>query len=168
MLAAHLARQKHIDAVVSSPFLRCRQTAEAIAGVQGLDVEIDDRLREIESYVPEGQTLREILGEDEWEAVQQRIVVDRRWEARGKWFETGASIRARAVSAVDAAIERHPEQRIAIVTHGPVINAYVAQILQSPFDMLSTTSLTGVSVVWARGEQRSLRVLNSTAHFGTV
>jgi probable phosphoglycerate mutase len=168
VLAEYLATRKKLGAVVASPFLRCRMTAEAIAGRQGLEVEFDDDLHEIESYVPEGQTLREILGDDEWEAMQRLVMTDRRWDARGKWFESGASIRGRAVAAVDAAIARYPEQRIAMVTHGPVINAYLATITQSAFDMVTTTSLTGVSTVWARGETRTVRSMNSTAHFGTV
>ena len=168
VLAAYLTSRKKLGGIVSSPLLRCRQTAGAIAEAQGLEVEVDDRLHEIESYVPEGQTLREVLGDDEWEAMQSLILTDRRWDARGKWFESGASIRGRAVAAVDAAIGRFSEQRIAIVTHGPVINAYLAEVTRSAFDMVTTTSLTGVSTVWAIEGRRMVRAMNSTAHLGTV
>jgi phosphohistidine phosphatase len=42
-LAATLA-QEHPDAVLSSPLLRARETAAAIAGAAGLEAETDDRL----------------------------------------------------------------------------------------------------------------------------
>jgi phosphohistidine phosphatase SixA len=37
-------RSEHPDAVVSSPLLRARETAEAIARANGLDAEVDERL----------------------------------------------------------------------------------------------------------------------------
>ena len=43
--AEHLASAP-ISAVISSPLLRARQTAEAIAAAHGLELEIDDRLTE--------------------------------------------------------------------------------------------------------------------------
>ena len=54
---------KEIHAVYSSPALRTRETAEAIATHHRLKVTIDEELREFKSYVPQGKTLREVLGE---------------------------------------------------------------------------------------------------------
>jgi phosphohistidine phosphatase SixA len=42
-LGARLARE-HVDAVVSSPLLRARETAEAIARASDVELELDERL----------------------------------------------------------------------------------------------------------------------------
>jgi broad specificity phosphatase PhoE len=167
VLATFLASHKILGAVISSPLQRCLQTARAIANAQGLAVETNADLREIENYAPEGKTLREVVGEEGWAAMEQSLLDGRRWQAPSI-YESGESLRARSVAAVDDAIARYPERRIAIVTHGPVINAYLASLLQSPFDIVTTTSLTGVSTVWATGDRRAIRALNSVAHFRHV
>ena len=43
-LGAELAAGQALDAVVTSPLLRARQTADAIAAAAGLTAEVDDRL----------------------------------------------------------------------------------------------------------------------------
>jgi broad specificity phosphatase PhoE len=61
-LGQYLTSQKPLTAIYCSPFLRCRETASAIASRQALEVEIRDELREVEVYVPEGLTMRQHLG----------------------------------------------------------------------------------------------------------
>ncbi len=49
-----------VTAVVSSPLLRARRTAEAIAQRRGLEVEIDDRLIELDYGEWDGRALRDV------------------------------------------------------------------------------------------------------------
>jgi broad specificity phosphatase PhoE len=61
--AAALARRftsELVARVVSSPLQRARATAAAIAGEHGLDVEIDERLIELDYGEWDGQSLREV------------------------------------------------------------------------------------------------------------
>ncbi|MEU4574692.1 bifunctional RNase H/acid phosphatase [Nonomuraea sp. NPDC023979] len=59
--AARLSRAPYrLDAVVSSPLTRARQTAEAVAGRTGLSVEVDDDLREVDFGAWEGLTFTEV------------------------------------------------------------------------------------------------------------
>ena len=44
LMLGELLAERKLDAVVSSPLLRARETAEAIAAAAGLEVEIDERL----------------------------------------------------------------------------------------------------------------------------
>jgi len=44
LMLGELLAERELDAVVSSPLLRARETAEAIAAAAGLEVEIDERL----------------------------------------------------------------------------------------------------------------------------
>jgi len=43
-MLGELLAERELDAVVSSPLVRARETAEAIAAAAGLEVEIDERL----------------------------------------------------------------------------------------------------------------------------
>ena len=166
VLAAYLAT-KPLAAVYASPTLRTRQTAAAIARDHGLEVLIDDDLRELEAYFPEGKGLADVFGAEEIAAVQAHFGSNRRWEVFRGYRETGAAAAARLSRAVEAIIERHPGGRVAAVSHGPMINAYLAGLLASPYDMLFPGRLTSVSVVLAKDSLRTVLVANSVAHFQT-
>ena len=93
---------------------------------------------------------------------------ERRWDIRGEYGESSDSLRRRATTAVEAAIAPHPGGRVALVSHGPTINAYLAQIMGSPHDLLFLSRLTSVCVVWAKDDRRDLRLLNGMGHFATL
>ena len=167
-LSIYLAGQKPFTALYSSPFRRTLQTAEAIAERQPLPIELMDELREVEAYVPEGTTLRDHLGEEAWQAYAERMRLERTWDARREYGESSASVRHRAVEAVERAIARHPGGRIALVSHGPLIITYFAALLQSPYDLIFHPRLTSISVVWARGDARRPGAINAMPHFGVL
>ena len=167
-LAAFLARSRPLRAVYSSPTQRCRETAEPVARRQGLTVQVEHDLREIESYVPEGTTLREVLGEEGWERMRQRMISERTWDVRGPLSESSASLRGRVTAVADQIVRQHSACAVAVVTHGPVINAFLASVLSSPYDLLLQPGLTSVTSVLALGDRREERLLNSMAHFGVL
>lgn len=166
-LGAFLAKQP-LHAVYSSPTHRTRQTAEAVARHHGLPVLIMEDLREVEVYPPEDQDWWQFRESDVYKERQARFTVERRWDVYAPFMESSEKLRARATQAVTAVVERHPGQRVALFTHGPTIGAYVAGLLQSPYDMIGGNALTGITQVLALGDRRVLRTLNSTAHFGTI
>jgi probable phosphoglycerate mutase len=168
LLAGYLARNLPLAAVYTSPLLRTRQTAAPIAAAQGLALEVIDGLREVESYLPAGVSLRDHLGEEAWRKLQDELVRERRWEVRGGLGESGAALRMRAMAAVETAVSRHRGERIALVSHGPVINALVASVTGSPLDMLFQPRLTSISLLLAHDGGYSLSVLNATPHFETL
>src|SRR6266545_4901923 len=101
VLGEYLSGHKPLAAIYCSPFLRCRETAAAIASRQALEVEIKDELREVEVYVPEGLTMRQHLGDEAWQAYAGRMRTLRTWDARGALGESTASVRLRSVAALD-------------------------------------------------------------------
>jgi probable phosphoglycerate mutase len=167
VLGDYLAHHKPLDAVISSPYRRALETAGPVAARQSLKVDIDPELREVGIHVPPGKTLPEVMGEEAWQAMRKRIAEERRWDVRGEYGESSQSIRERAIAAVERAITLYPGGRVALVTHGPVINAYVAELVNSPFDMLFQPRVTSVTVVWAKDGLRDLKVVASAAHLGT-
>jgi len=167
-LGEYLAGQKPLSAIYCSPFLRCRETASAVASRQALEVEIKDELREVEVYMPEGLTMRQHLGDEAWQAYADRMRTLRTWDARGALGETTASVRQRSVAALEDAVRSHPGGRVALVSHGPVIVTYFATLFASPYDLLFQPRLTSISVVWARGEDRRPGAINVLSHFGAL
>lgn len=149
-----------IDAVLSSPLLRARETAEPVGRALGLDVEIVDGLMEYDAqsdfYIPV-EELRETR--------------DHHWTAmiEGRWDELGGEpperFRARIVPCVDAIIDRFPGGTVAAVCHGGVINVYLAALLGLERHLWFHPEYTSVSrVAAARTGERSVVTLNETAH----
>lgn len=164
----HYLATLRLDAVISSPTRRCIETATAIALPHHLAVQTDAALTEVESYERDGKTLRESLDDEGWEALRDRMREVRRWDVRGEYGETSESLRKRMTHAVDAVVVGYPGQRVVLCTHGPGINAYIAELLGSPFDLLFLPRLTSVTLLWAKGTVRDLRVINSMSHFGVL
>ncbi|MGQ0805720.1 MAG: histidine phosphatase family protein [Actinomycetota bacterium] len=158
-LAAWLATED-IDAVISSPLRRARQTAGPVARALGLDVEVDSDVIEYDAnadhYIPAEELKRE--RDARWQAM-----LDGRWEDFGG--EAPDQFRGRIVPCLDGIIRRFPGGRVVVVCHGGVINVYVGALLG--LDRLlwfepGYTSITRVAA--ARSGQRSLVTLNETAH----
>jgi broad specificity phosphatase PhoE len=97
-LAESLAEAR-IHAVYASDLKRARETAEAVGARLGIEVAVDPDLREIEVGSREGLTNDE--------------VGDRLWD--GELHEAHA---ARILAAVERIAERHPGERVLVVTHG--------------------------------------------------
>jgi len=158
-LAAWLAAEP-IDAVLSSPLRRARDTAEPVGRALGVDVEVVDNLMEYDArsdfYIPV-EELRETR--------------DHHWTAmiEGRWDELGGEppdqFRARIVPCVDAIIERFPGGTVAAVCHGGVINVYLAALLGLDRHLWFHPEYTSISrVAAARTGERSVVTLNETAH----
>lgn len=58
--AALLAARGSVQAIVASPLRRCRETAEAVAARLGLDVHVEEGLREADFGAWEGRTFAEV------------------------------------------------------------------------------------------------------------
>ena len=167
VLGSFLA-EKEIHAVYSSPTHRTRETAEAIAAHHRLEVMLDDDLRDFQSYVPQGKTLREVLGEASFTAAIERFRQERTFEAYAPYIEDGESLRKRFTLAMDKVIALHPGERVVVVSHGVTIAAYLAALLRSSYDVFLQPRPTAVSMVLAKGDLRCVIIINSYSHFGAT
>jgi broad specificity phosphatase PhoE len=167
---AQRLREVSLAAVYSSPIVRAQQTAAAAAAALGLEVLIDPALREVEvgavgPDVPPGATPEQLA-----QALRARLrEVARVALTTGTWAsipgsEPSAALRARAAAAMARIAARHPGQRIAVVSHAGLINAYIADMLGIPRDFFFPCANTAVSIVRLRGTQRLLLSLNDIAH----
>jgi broad specificity phosphatase PhoE len=113
-------------AVYSSPRLRALETAALAFAVEPIP---DDRLREIDFGDFEGLTY------DEIERTHPELY--RRWMTTPTLVEfpggeSYAVVRRRALEALESILERHPDEIAALVAHGGVVRAILAECLAMP------------------------------------
>jgi len=160
---------KRVDAVFASKLRRAVETASEIARHQKIDVEYLDDLREVEVFrdVPPAKTALEFLGKELLEAVRERMLNERNWDVY-PLSESSYDFKKRAVNAVETAIAKNAGERIAIVCHGGVINAYLGHIIGSRYDMFFRPAHASVNIVVCGEGRRILRLLNDTHHLTTA
>ena len=78
--------------------------------------------------------------------------------------EPASEFRARVLKAIDGLAARHAGQRIAIFSHGGVINGYLAQALGLERDFFFPILNTSVSIVRVKEGVRVLLGLNDVCH----
>ena len=117
-LAAQLARER-IDALNCSDLLRARQTAAPAAAALGLTAQPDARLREQGFGVLEGLTFAEAR---EREPAALAVWARHRADSAPPGGETVHAFHDRVVAAVRDIAARHAGRRIAVVTHGGVLD----------------------------------------------
>jgi broad specificity phosphatase PhoE len=105
-LAGELA-DVHLDAIYASDLARARETAEAIAATHGLDIHLDERLRERSFGSWEGLSREDIA------ALPAGSHHD---------GESDDEVRNRVLAAVDDIARAHPGQQVLVVSHGGALN----------------------------------------------
>jgi probable phosphomutase (TIGR03848 family) len=130
-LAARIAAVP-LDAVVSSPLDRCRETAGAVVALRPesapIDkVEVDERLGEVRYGDWTGRRLEELAEEPLWRVVQSHPSAAR---FPGEEGESLPEAQHRAVGAVrDWNARLGPEATYLVCSHGDIIKAIVADAL---------------------------------------
>jgi len=135
---------RRFDAIYASHLARAVETASALAGERGQPVVEDPDLREVE------------LGDWSNGGYRQRAAARDpeflRFVAAGRWdlipgCEGDGPFRHRVMTTVHRLASDHPGQTLAVVCHGGVINAVLAEILgieRSTFTPIENTSVTVV------------------------
>ena len=143
-LLAEELRPIRFAAVYSSPLERAVETAEAVAGVQGLSVDIRERLGEVRYGEWTGKRLTEVENDPRW-----RRWNEHRGEARCPGGESMGEIQARMVSECVEIAMQHPGQNVSVVSHGDPIRAALAHFLGMPLAMVLRLEIdpAAVSVV---------------------
>ena len=130
-LAARLAEVR-LDAVVSSPLERTRQTAQRLMAARPDSLfEVDERFTECDYGTWSGRTLKSLAEEPLWRTVQGHPAA-----AEFPDGESLAAVSARAVAAIRAWNAKLGEQATyAVVSHGDVIKAIAADALGMHLDL---------------------------------
>ncbi len=157
-------------AIYSSHYRRARETAEPLARAHGLEVTIEPEVREIR-LGQIGNGLPKDAPPDAYAAaLRERLdTIVRTVAGSGYWSaipgsEPSSAFRARVLAAIDSLAARHAGQRIAIFSHGGVINAYLAITLGLERDFFFPVVNTSVSIVRVRDGARVVLGLNDICH----
>ena len=95
--------------------------------------------------------------------VTVRFLNNPRWDAlRG--FEPSRQFRHRAIQTVEAIVSRHPGERIVLVTHKAIVNAYLSMVLGIGRDMFFLPQHTSLSVVRVLRDLYGVQNLNDYSH----
>jgi 2,3-bisphosphoglycerate-dependent phosphoglycerate mutase len=159
-LAERLAG-KRLDAVYASHLRRAADTARGIAHPLGLEVRIDPELEEVRlGQWGHGEFRRRAFVMDpEWVAWSRT----RRWDGI-PGGEGDERFRRRVTTAIDRAWAAHPGGRVAVVCHGGVINAYLAELLGSTRTIWMTCDNTSISVVHHTPDGHTIVTANDCRH----
>lgn len=163
-VAAALAARGTVQEIVSSPLTRCRQTAEAVAARLGLDVRIDNGLRETDFGAWEGLTFAEVR-----ERYQDDLDA---WLASPKAAPTGggesfATVARRVAATRDRLTAAHAGRTVLLVTHVTPIKTLVRLALGAPPESLFRMELSAASlsaVAYYADGNASVRLLNDVSH----
>jgi broad specificity phosphatase PhoE len=139
-LAQRLSTMR-LATVYSSPLLRARTTAGAIAAHLNVDVEIDTDLIEIDFGEWTGLTFDELSQRDEWRAYNAD-----RARARIPGGEPPIESAARVARALHRFHARHPGAAIAAVTHAELIRYAVLAARKLPLARWTDVEIPPASV----------------------
>ncbi|MFG3138178.1 bifunctional RNase H/acid phosphatase [Streptomyces sp. NPDC048211] len=162
--AEAFAARGTVQEIVSSPLRRCRETAGAVAARLGLEVRIEEGLRETDFGDWEGLTFGEV-GE------RYRADLDA-WLASAKAAPTGggesfAEVARRVAATRDRLVTRYAGRTVLVVTHVTPIKTLVRLALGAPPESLFRMELSAASVsavaYYADGNA-SVRLFNDTSH----
>ncbi|MFF8691918.1 bifunctional RNase H/acid phosphatase [Streptomyces sp. NPDC015144] len=163
-IAAALAARGTVEAIVTSPLRRCRETAAAVAARLGLEVLVEDGLRETDFGAWEGLTFAE---------VRERHGPDLdAWLASAKAAPTGggesfAEVARRVAAARDRLTARYAGRTVLLVTHVTPIKTLIRLALGAPPEAMFRMELSAASVsavaYYADGNA-SVRLVNDTSH----
>lgn len=146
------------DALYTSPQRRALETAAAVGDALGLHPTVDEGLAEFDVGRPY------VHLEDLMRVGNEAMAAFRR-EDFSAYGTDAATIRERAVTAVEGIIAAHPGQRVVLITHGTVINAFVGGFLGSTRLVFHHPAYTGVTTVQAnRRGAREMTRLNDSTH----
>ena len=146
------------DAVYASPMRRAQETAAPLAAALDVEVALDIGLEEFDAHLNFYVPIEELRAdEDRWKQVVEEWLSPEA-EAQRQTFRDGV------VTTIDAIAERHRGQRVAVVCHGGVINAYLSRLLSLPGTMFFEPSYTSVSRVLSGDSHQQLVSVNECPH----
>lgn len=155
-----------IDAVYVTSLRRTSETAEPFLRLAGpsLPVTVEPDLREVHLGSWEGGVFRTRVLENH--PIALRMIAEERWDVI-----PGAEPSERFASRVRSAVQRvavaHPDQRVAVFTHGGVIGQILSAASGARPFAFNNADNASISHVVVAGDRWVVRRFNDTAHLDT-
>ncbi|CAL9550518.1 bifunctional RNase H/acid phosphatase [Streptomyces sp. enrichment culture] len=163
-VAAALARRGTVQAVVASPLARTLETARIVAARLGLDVQVEEGLRETDFGAWEGLTFGEVRERHPEDLNAWLAAPDAEPTGGGESF---AATAARVAAARDKLIAAHAGRTVLLVTHVTPIKTLVRLALGAPPEALFRMELSAASlsaIAYYGDGNASVRLFNETSH----
>ena len=78
--------------------------------------------------------------------------------------EGDRALRTRVRAAIEEIVAGHVRETVAVVAHGGVINAYLAEVFANPRTFFVAVENTSVTVIRATADVRTVVVVNDCSH----
>ncbi|MGV9236505.1 bifunctional RNase H/acid phosphatase [Streptomyces nigra] len=163
-VGATLARRGTVQAIVSSPLARTRETAGIVAARLGLDVTVEEGLRETDFGAWEGLTFGEVRERYPDDLTAWLADPEARPTGDGESFAATAD---RVAAARDKLIAAYAGRTVLLVTHVTPIKTLVRLALGAPPESLFRMELSAASlsaIAYYADGNASVRLFNDTSH----
>lgn len=152
-----------IDIVFSSPLSRCLELAGKVADSHGLEVVVDDRLRELDLGRWDGEMLEDIVKRDgeilkRWTKDPTSVTIP--------GGESLMAVQERSMDWLNEASARYGDGLLLASSHGGPIRAIVASVIGLPLSNLFrlTVDLASMSILNCMGKFSNLETMNERSH----
>lgn len=155
-----------LAAIYASPLERTVETAEAITRHHPeLTLQCLEAFGEVDFGAWQGEKLSKLQHEKLWSIVQN-------FPSRVQ-FPDGEAFRqaqARAVDALETLVTKHPNQRVAVVSHSDLIKLILAYYLGMHLDFFQRLEISPASltILWLGTERPSIVRVNDTNHLAAL
>jgi broad specificity phosphatase PhoE/ribonuclease HI len=163
--AAHRLAEFSIDAVISSPVRRARQTAEAVADALGADVQIEPGFAETDFGQWQGSTFAEV--QKQWPDELQHWLDDPAVEPPGG--ESQAATERRVLAARARTLSSYVGATVVVVSHVTPIKSLIRSALDAPPHAMFRMQMSpgSLSIIdWFDEGHDVLRMFNDVSHLG--
>jgi probable phosphoglycerate mutase len=158
-------RLEHEDlaAIYVSTLQRTAQTAAPLAARLGLEPRVEPDLREVYLGEWEGGSFRRHIAEGH--PIAQRMFAEQRWDVI-PGGEPADDFSARVRGAVGRIAAAHPDQAVAVVSHGGVIGQVLAEAAGTRGFTFTGSDNAAISHLVVTDDRWIIRRYNDTAHLG--
>lgn len=132
------------ELILSSPMMRCRAFAEALAVKSGLALEFDTRLKEVGFGDWEGRTGAQLRKEA---PESLRLFYENPVDNRPSNAEPLADFRERVGSALKDMLRLHQGRRVLVVAHAGVMRAAVSWLLDAPLERMYRIDIPNAAIL---------------------
>ncbi|MGW1679439.1 histidine phosphatase family protein [Saccharopolyspora sp. NPDC002376] len=153
-----------LDAIYVTTLIRTVQTAAPLAARTGLTPQVEPDLREVHLGEWEGGLFRQKVAAND--PVIHRMYAEQRWDVI-PGAESVEALSNRVRGSIERLAAAHPDQRIAVFTHGGIIGQVLALATRSrPLAFLGADN-GSISRIVVAADHWIVRSFNDSAHLGS-
>lgn len=155
---------EEISAIYVTPLQRTAETAAPLARRLGIEPRVESDLREVHLGEWEGGVYRARIKEGH--PIAQRLFTEERWDVIPGAESTDA-FRDRLRAGIERIAKTHPDERVAVFSHGGAIGTIIAMAAEArPFAFV-TVDNASISHLVVMGDRWLVRRFNDTGHLLT-